>query len=390
LKAIDQMGFSTAGRSQVKNAIIPKDNREYYEIQDADANAAKLQELTTTYQDALIRQLGPELASKFLNGEGQIRISALTPPGSTKTSLLPSFFSLKSEAEQAAILFHEALWVLQKDASYDDVMAAENAVQNYIEGGFPIYDPDLIRALKKFPALDLGLMPLVAAARQDRMHHHPIPTLVDIFGVEFFEIMAKNPVSRAPYHAPHISSRGGLEYDWLNLVGITFSTQEPTLAADLRLALKTHLMEQIVKHDDEFIWTELFELSDRLEVTLMLDNSQFPIVGLKPNALVATQDLIQLKTLPVDFTYVDGVNPNLFPEVAPLKNFGVFSGLRSFFRIPVQNINRDNPGYVQAVTINMPSRYDLFDPQAKGGLEKLLEFKDHCVYSVYLFFSPQN
>ena len=61
-----------------------------------------------------------------------IAIFAITSTEANATLLLPEFYQLK-ETEQAAILLHEAMWIWKPNATYNSVVAVEQAAQAFFE-----------------------------------------------------------------------------------------------------------------------------------------------------------------------------------------------------------------------------------------------------------------
>ncbi len=75
-----------------------------------------------------------EIYAKLLNvPPAKVVIFAVTEPRAKKTMLLPEFFRL-SEVEQAAVLFHEALWIVNPKATYEQIVNIEQVAQDYFQG----------------------------------------------------------------------------------------------------------------------------------------------------------------------------------------------------------------------------------------------------------------
>ncbi|MFM6930465.1 MAG: hypothetical protein ACKOX6_18525 [Bdellovibrio sp.] len=107
-------------KNQLLTAIFPTEDRSYHSTNASQFDEKLKQELRQKY--AQLMNIPVENVVLF----------ATTDPESRETILLPEFYQLK-ETEQAAILFHEALWVLNPLLKYADVVAAESAAQAFFE-----------------------------------------------------------------------------------------------------------------------------------------------------------------------------------------------------------------------------------------------------------------
>ncbi|MFM6930468.1 MAG: hypothetical protein ACKOX6_18540 [Bdellovibrio sp.] len=107
-------------KTQILKTIFPVTDRSYY-----TTNAEKFDE-----------RLKKDLCNKYADimgvSQDNIAIFATTNPASSETVLLPDFYKLR-ESEQAAILFHESLWILSPRLNYINILAAEEAAQAYFE-----------------------------------------------------------------------------------------------------------------------------------------------------------------------------------------------------------------------------------------------------------------
>jgi hypothetical protein len=94
---------------------------------------------------------------------------AVTDPTSKTTALFPEFFKL-TETEQAAVLFHETMWVLGNSFNYQEVLYLEGAAQAYFEN--PLNGEAFYNFFYKFSSiLDMSLKNfLVATLQFDRQN----------------------------------------------------------------------------------------------------------------------------------------------------------------------------------------------------------------------------
>ncbi len=119
-------------RQQMKllMAILPSIERKYFRLPKDSLSERQEAELKKIYGD----MTGVDYSS--------IALFAVTDFSKKETYLLPEFFELEKEEEQAAILWHEAAWVLGAWSfnltsgnrfSYEFVLQAEMNMQNYLE-----------------------------------------------------------------------------------------------------------------------------------------------------------------------------------------------------------------------------------------------------------------
>lgn len=135
LSTIRETGMSESEKDSILRATAPFGARAYFNVIKEKFDEATYEKLRREY--AVIAKQPPE----------SIVIFAVTDPKTRKTFLLPEFFGLRVE-EQAAILFHEAYWILKPKASYQEVVSAEVAFQKYLEQkAAGVYDPNLAEKL---------------------------------------------------------------------------------------------------------------------------------------------------------------------------------------------------------------------------------------------------
>jgi hypothetical protein len=115
------------------NAVLPSNERRYFKIDQSQLNIATYTKLIAEYSKLLKNQIDPNA----------LDLAAITIQNDT--FLLPPFFQLKP-AEQAAILFHESIWIIKPDIQYDELVSAEVTMQNHIEqfGTNSVYDLELL------------------------------------------------------------------------------------------------------------------------------------------------------------------------------------------------------------------------------------------------------
>lgn len=172
-------------KTQILKTIFPVSDRPYYAV---DA---------TQFNESLKKDLRSKYAHLMHISEENVAVFATTDPVSHETFLLPEFYKLR-EPEQAAILFHESLWVLDPNLDYTKIVAAEEAAQAYFES-----DTESEHVHAFYYQLSLLLfdrtVPLNAALQFDR-DHHILPlqpntknlSLKNVFGVDFITCIANS------------------------------------------------------------------------------------------------------------------------------------------------------------------------------------------------------
>lgn len=139
-------------KTQILSAIIPSGTREYHTV-PAEALSPELRK-SITEQYAKIFRCDPS----------EVVLFAVTDPQSKTTALFPEFFKL-NETEQAAILFHETMWVLGNSFNYQQVLDLEGAAQAYFEN--PLNADAFYNFFYKFSSiLDMGLKNFLVATLQ--------------------------------------------------------------------------------------------------------------------------------------------------------------------------------------------------------------------------------
>jgi hypothetical protein len=118
IDAIQRMDFlSPNTRDKISSAISPSPQHRYYRVDPSSLDPKKIEDLVSVYQK--VTHVDPS----------QIALYALTDIEKRRTFLLPDFYKLSTPEEQAAILFHEAYWLLHPKSTYESVVAAESAFQ---------------------------------------------------------------------------------------------------------------------------------------------------------------------------------------------------------------------------------------------------------------------
>ncbi|QLY24480.1 hypothetical protein [Bdellovibrio sp. KM01] len=130
-------------------AITPSLARNYHQISSDKFDPEARANLVSIY--AKLLNISPE----------NVVIFAVTEPKTKKTMLLPEFFRL-NEIEQAAILFHEALWLVNPRATYEQIINIEQAAQAYFQE--PTRSSALLRVLYSLGVfVHQPMLPLVPA-----------------------------------------------------------------------------------------------------------------------------------------------------------------------------------------------------------------------------------
>lgn len=107
-------------KTRLLASVVPSAARQYHNVPAEVLNPKMRKSIVAQY------------AKIFKCDESEVVLFAITDPVKKTTALFPEFFKLK-ETEQAAILFHETLWVLGKSFTYQDVLDLEGAAQAYFE-----------------------------------------------------------------------------------------------------------------------------------------------------------------------------------------------------------------------------------------------------------------
>lgn len=200
---------SVTSNEKIFPSYIPSSARKYYNIIESDVNKENIDRLLAEYKRA-VKQPQENLA-----------IFAITEIETKTTFLLPSFYQL-TEIEQAAILFHEAYWIMKPSASYEEVIAAEVAFQNFLEKdvqGF--YSPTFPRLLGDLT--QDRTIPLKASLNFD-IKNNTEPAIINEDGVL---VTALNPQSACKtkvnvlYSLEHRNFLPSKKTNYLNEVSLT-------------------------------------------------------------------------------------------------------------------------------------------------------------------------
>lgn len=145
-KTIMDLSGGSLTTSTLLSTALPFNNRKYYKV------------LADKMDDVVMSRLLEEYARVVNQPVQQLTIFAITDINAKVTYLLPSFYSL-SEVEQAAIIFHEAYWIMNPKANYAEVIEAEATFQRFLElksqGEFDLELPNLIGRLLNDPSFAL-------------------------------------------------------------------------------------------------------------------------------------------------------------------------------------------------------------------------------------------
>lgn len=136
-------------KGELLAAITPSLARNYHQISSDKFDPSAHANLVSIY--AKLLNVSPE----------NVVIFAVTEPKTKKTMLLPEFFRL-TEIEQAAILFHEALWLVNSKATYEQIINIEQVTQAYLQE--PTNRTHLLRVLYALGVfVNQPMLPLVPA-----------------------------------------------------------------------------------------------------------------------------------------------------------------------------------------------------------------------------------
>lgn len=106
-------------KSELLQKINPLMSRQYYKVDEKSVNANTLHQIKKIYSQLMGLPVG------------KVTLFALTNPKDQSTLLLPNFYKLNT-LQQQAILFHETLWLVKYDITYDTVVSLEKTFQSYI------------------------------------------------------------------------------------------------------------------------------------------------------------------------------------------------------------------------------------------------------------------
>lgn len=195
VKKIFTLKITESLRTDILKSIFPVSNRNYYKT-----NASE-------FDEDLQKDLKKKYAAIMGMSQENIAIFATTNPASNETILLPDFYQL-SESEQAAILFHESLWILSPRLNYAHIISAEQAAQAYFENDRIAENIQTFYYILSL-LMDDPTIPLIASLHFDK-EHNLFPSKVDgtvplesLFGREFIQCLATS--NNRAYELPTIS-----------------------------------------------------------------------------------------------------------------------------------------------------------------------------------------
>jgi hypothetical protein len=227
-RVFSQMPLEAADSGVFLGAIYPAGDRQYFSIDEKDLDPMKHEELKRKYHEAI----------RFQTPLDSLVVYAITR--GTETYLLPEFFKL-NETQQAAILFHEALWIVNPKLTYAEVIDAEIVFQDYLERNPDRY-PFESQLYSRFDEI-LGnpTLSLLAAAKDDFKNGRLKPFL--------------NAAGELPL--VNVLGRGTLVCR-----GAEYEIDSPQrLGAHLAYMMRTHPGVQLYR--------QLFALRDRLRLILL-------------------------------------------------------------------------------------------------------------------------
>lgn len=149
-----QRGIPDFYLGQLLDAILPSEKRRYFAINKNQLEDGTYKKLIEEYASLLKNQVDPN----------NLDLAAITIK--EDTFLLPPFFQLKP-AEQAAILFHESLWIVKPEIQYDELVYAEMVMQRHIEknGTKSVYSEEFVDMISRL--FDNRTIGFVAAIFED-------------------------------------------------------------------------------------------------------------------------------------------------------------------------------------------------------------------------------
>jgi hypothetical protein len=121
LRQVAALKVSPGLKSKLTQFITPAAGRTYFAADQSRVPAEESQRLRQLY--AALMKIPVD----------QVVLLAVTKASTGETFLLPEFFRLKTAPEQAALLLHESLWLETPQKSYEEVVAVEQAAQDFFE-----------------------------------------------------------------------------------------------------------------------------------------------------------------------------------------------------------------------------------------------------------------
>lgn len=120
LNKVNGLVISPSDKARLTKLFLTIGKRKYYSVDEGKFDKEFRQELIEKY-------------SKLMGiPADNVTLFAVTDRSSWETFLLPEFYKLK-EVEQAAILFHESLWLLREELTYSEVVWTETVAQAYFQ-----------------------------------------------------------------------------------------------------------------------------------------------------------------------------------------------------------------------------------------------------------------
>lgn len=244
-------GIST---TKLVAAGLPYGDRKFYKISESKMDDKTMDRLLEEYA---------RIVNQPADG---LTIFAVTDIESKSTYLLPSFFKL-NEVEQAAILFHEAYWILKPNATYSEVVAAEMSFQKYVEGAiagkYEVKLPRLVGSLLEDPSIALK-----TAMEFDRVSQSA-PNIIDANGKIKFRDLFVNTKKCEAY--------GGYTKEVVNMFGRKVSKDGIAVFCGLDKEDVRYVLEKSRKNPSSMFLAEL--------VSFLTAGNE-----IRTNALVVTKD----------------------------------------------------------------------------------------------------
>jgi hypothetical protein len=120
MKELEGMPLKDSMKGRIFTALFPTADRQYFRIKKEDMSRAT--------RDQLIDQF----ANIMQVPRSKVVLFAASAPSTQTTVLLEEFYKLKIN-EQKAMLLHEALWIMNPNLQYQQVIAIEQEAQAYFQ-----------------------------------------------------------------------------------------------------------------------------------------------------------------------------------------------------------------------------------------------------------------
>ncbi|WP_413294627.1 hypothetical protein ACLSU7_05885 [Bdellovibrio sp. HCB185ZH] len=120
MKELEAMPLKDDVKGRIFAALFPTNERQYFRI--------KKEEISKDTRESLVDQF----AKIMRVPRSKVVLFAASAPASKTTVLLEEFYQLKIN-EQKAMLLHEALWIMDSNLEYEQVISIEQEAQAYFQ-----------------------------------------------------------------------------------------------------------------------------------------------------------------------------------------------------------------------------------------------------------------